>query len=498
MCFTGPLAALIIKNSHLPWEKMRKSAPLFLFCALLYVMAFSLQAVADDKVADAKTEARADTSADKKNYYVETGGYATQRETDPPRYVHPLSKSGYEQFKDIDWLDAGLQSRTRGEYRNNNFRRSVSSLDAPILQRTRGYLAVHDIFDPLRATLEVQDSRKFHSDFPADNRDVNYLDFIQAYGELYFKDGLADRAVSIRAGRMAYDELDRRLISRNEWRNTTNSFQGVRAIIGENKDDWQLDTMFLQPVDRLVDAGDVPNKRQLFYGGIFTWRRWSDIATIQPFYLGLHQDGIAALPDRVIHSPGLRAFGFVGKTGFDYDSQFVYQFGRSGNLTHRAMGTVIEVGYRFKDDWKTRLSTNYGYGSGDSSPADHTDNRFERFYGFARPWSNNDYFQWENLHAPKMRVEIQPDKKLKMDAGYSAYWLASDSDRWNNANLRDPSGRSGNFIGQEFDARAKYAVTPKLDMILGYVNFQPGRFTETVGRPDSSNFVYLEVTVRFI
>jgi hypothetical protein len=72
-----------------------------------------------------------------------------------------------------------------------------------------------------------------------------------------------------------------------------------------------------------------------------------------------------------------------------------------------------------------------------------------------------------NISAPKARAEIKPRHNLRVDFGYSWFWLASDKDRFNGANnARDVTGRSGGFVGQEFDIRVRYAWSPKTEIIL--------------------------------
>ena len=434
-----------------------------------------------------------------KNYYVDAKSYGTKPESDPPAYVKSLDKTGIEAFKDLTWLDVGLQYRARFEHRDNDFRRSSDVVDDPILSRTRAYFAVKDILDPLRLTFEIQDSRRFHSQFTADDSDVNNPEFVQSYAELYFKNALGStggdqRPISIRAGKMAFEVLDRRLVARNEWRNTTNNFQGVRAIFGQNTNDWQVDTFSLQPIVRLPHKRDDVNDNQRFSGVIINWRRWSDLVTLQPFYFRLDQKDSSTSVGRKIHVTGLRGYGVIPNTAFDYDLSGIYQFGNNGVEVHRASAAIAELGYTFTHKWKPRLSENYGYASGDENPTDLKSQRFERLFGFARPWSNNDYFQFENIEAAKTRLEIQPIKDFRFDAGYSLYWIASSSDRWNKANLRDRKGKSGDFIGSEFDFRARYEVNANLDANLGYAYFEPGEFTKNVSRDNPSNFVYLELT----
>ncbi len=453
------------------------------------------------------------------SYYRPSSSYSTQPEPDPPRYVRNLSKTGIEAFKDITWLDIGLDHRTRYEFRSNDIRRTDLTLDQPFLLRSRAYLGIKEILDPLRGAVEFQDSRRYNGKFPPDDRDFNYYELIQAYGELYFKGALGEddrkqqRPLRFRAGRMAYEALDRRFIGRNEWRNTTNTFEGFRLNLGQEANDWEVDLWAYQPVRRLLTDFDQRIENQWFYGAITHLRRWSDIITLQPYYMGLRQDGSKAPGqiDREIHSPGLRGYGKIGNTNLDYDFNLIYQFGRNGTQRHDAHGYTLEAGYTFKHSWKPRISAFYGYATGDRDPNDNVNNRFERFFGFARPWSADDYIVFENVKAPKIKLELQPVKDLRLDGGYSWYWLASSTDRFNNlldGNTsarpnpgfnRDITGRSGDFIGHNFDIRARYKLTERIDTTVGYSHFVSGNFTRNrqvaaLGRsPGSSDFFYVEV-----
>ncbi|MEQ1851657.1 MAG: alginate export family protein [Chthoniobacteraceae bacterium] len=444
---------------------------------------------------------RPKSTAGKSTFYREARSYGTKRDTDPPRYVRRLSDTGTERLKQYDWLDVGLDFRYRYEYRDDDARRPRPGLDDLHLLRTRAFLKVREKLDPFRFAVEFEDSRRYGSEYPRDDRDVNEFEFIQAYAELHFPDALGsdplgnERPLSIRAGRMAFEFLDRRLIANNQWRNTTNTFQGFRLTLGQDANDWQLDLLALQPLERLKYEFDEPKDGQWFYAAIGHWRGWSDIITLEPYFLSLQQDTLAGLPGRSIHSLALRGYGLFGDTGFDYDFDAVYQFGRNGPEQHRAFGFTGEIGYTFAHAWQPRVSAFYGYASGDRDPGDQKDQRFERYFGFGRPWSANDYIDWSNISTPKVRLEIQPGKNLRVDAGYSFYWLASDTDRWSNANLRDKKGNSGNFIGHEFDIRARYAISSKVEAIAGYAHFTPGEFTRKTGKPDDTDFAYLEISV---
>lgn len=474
--------------------------------------------------------------ASAEDYYQKTKGYRVEPEPDPPSYVRNLSKTQFEQFRDVEWLDVGLDFRNRYEYRENDYRTATAggsavngnrpAPDNIFLLRSRAYIGVKDILDPLRFAIEFQDSRSYNSLYTKTNSEVNEFDLIQGYAELYFDDALGhNRPFQIRAGRQHLELLDRRLIGNNQFRNTTNNFEGFRVRFGKKQNDWDLDTFGLQPVDRLKYNFDQADEDTWVYGGVLSLRQWSDFITIQPYFIGKKVNGdpynaVAAnrKNDIDIYAPGLRVYGVFGNSGFDFDADINKQFGSFGYtrtgvkdqlfLEHDAIAYSLELGYTFDHEWKPRASLYYGYGSGDNDPnrnaSSGSNERLDTFYGFNQPWSRNDYFSWDNVHAPKARLEFTPYKDVRIDTGYNAYWLASDTDAWGRANnLRDVTGKSGNFLGHEFDIRVRHNLNPYVDWSVSYARFNPGSFTEAASvlsttlpgaqGTEASNFFYFEV-----
>ena len=269
---------------------------------------------------------------------------------------------------------------------------------------------------------------------------------------------------------------------------------------------------------------DKPEEQTWIYGGVLSLRRWSEFVTIQPYFLGRKQNGDPYNPvpagrsnDRDIYSPGLRAYGLFGNSGFDFDVDFNKQFGTFGvtrtvnkrpaqfNLPHDAIAGSLELGYTFDHEWKPRSSVYFGYGSGDKDPnrnfTSNSNDRFDPFYGFNQPWSRQDYFSWDNIITPKLRLEFTPYQDVRVDAGTGAFWLASNTDGWTKAGLRDLTGRSGSFLGYEFDIRLRHHLNPYVDWSMSYGRFNPGSFTRNVSREvgayatEPSNFFYFELTL---
>jgi hypothetical protein len=514
------------------------------------------------RLAEIAAEARA-AEREKNGYYVERKSYGTGKETDPPRYVKQANKTWlkeFDSFLDTNWLDLGLEQRFRYEYRDNDFRRGARgtertrqiddargsiTLDEPILLRTRAYIGIKNILDPFRFALEIQDSRQNRGGYihEFETRDTNDLHILQGYLELNFKETFLgkdplgnDRPIWMRAGRHAWEAGDRRLIARNEWRNTTNNFYGFRANIGDKKNDWQLELHAVNPVQRVADGEDKTDKSQEFYGAILNYRGWSDVVTFEPSYFLLNQDGnkvtlnaATGLPqisanrvDREIHTGLLRAYGVIPATQFDFDGSYNKQWGKVQRLVnsekievdHDAHAYNIEIGYNVKHPWKPRVSTFYGMATGDRAQRSNDTTpmeRFERLFGFARPWSNDDYIQMENIRTNKVRLEFDPKisflDNVKVDTGFSWYRLDSATDRWNaGGDVRDETGGSGRDLGKEYDLRVRFPINQYTSINLGYAYFWGGNFVtspatfrasnlSTPNRNSESEFFYAELTL---
>jgi len=97
------------------------------------------------------------------SYHRRSNSYATNPDSDPPRYVRQLSDIGVEAFKDITWAGYGLEHRTRYEWRNNDIRRIEGGEDNPFFLRNRAWIGIKDILDPFRFAVEFQDSRIYNN-----------------------------------------------------------------------------------------------------------------------------------------------------------------------------------------------------------------------------------------------------------------------------------------------------------------------------------------------
>ncbi len=435
-----------------------------------------------------------------------TRAWGVRLDSEPPEYVRTLPNAAADSPLTSPapaWLDFGLEQRTRYEYRHQDARRSPLTYDDQFLLRSRAYFGIREVLDPLRFGVEIQDSREFGTRFGDSDRDTNEADLQQGFAELFFEDALGPREpLRLQAGRMSFELIDRRLFARNRWRNTTNAFDGLRLRAGESKSPYELNILAVRPVERRLRRLDGSDDERVLYGATFSWRGWEPLIQIEPYYFLLDVDRRSdpALTDRLIHTPGVRVFGLIGESGWDYDANVAYQVGEDGDRTHRAFAAAGEVGYSFDAAWDPRLSFSTLYASGDEDRSDGTTQRFDRLFGAAHFLSTSDLFIWENTIAPKLRLDFAPLKDLQLDFAYGMYWLASDRDNWGATGRRIAAGGS-TFIGHELEFRGVYRVNEHMNLELGYSHFIPGQVANNVVPPadndfDRGDFVYVQMTLR--
>jgi hypothetical protein len=362
------------------------------------------------------------------------------------------------------------------------------------------YFGVQHALDPLRLVIEMEDSRRFLSG-RADNPNIeNHWELLQACAELYFENVIGDEPLSLSFGRMSLDVIDRRLIERTRNRNAMTAFDGTRLRLGDEKSPWEVEAFAMRHAVRDVEQLDQSSPRSAVYGLTAYLRDVAPKLVLEPYWLWLDQrkeDDSAQRKN--LHTVGLHAYGQWGeRSAWDYDIDAAGQWGEVSGLEHRAAAAHVEGGYTWSSDWKPRLALWFNYATGDRHPSDHSDQRFDSlfgdnysFYGYA------NYFTWHNTINPALDLSFKPGKKLKCELTHRVVWLASDTDAWIKAARRDKTGASGNYIGQETDARIIWQVCKHFDLDLAYAHFFPGSFVNNTGTAPPSDFVQIAGTLRF-
>lgn len=424
------------------------------------------------------------------------------------------------------WLSLSVEQRTRYETVDGSFKAGGKGGDQQIPLQTDLWLEAH--LANFRAGVEFLDARQVGSDSGTgiNSTHVDEADFIQGY--LAWADqnvGYSGLGAEVIVGRQSLNFGSRRLIARNAMRNTINSFDGVRLRLLDYGN-WQFNAFVTKPVgrypnnpDQLLDgfhSFDEP-EYQTWFSGTFLEKydiAWGINAELYLYHLDEGDRKRSQTANRRYFTPGMRFYMKPAKGAFDFQTETIGQFGtvRSStaasngtDLDHSAWYQHLDVGYTFAIPWSPRLALEYDYASGDHDPNDKKDQRFDTLYGARRfefgPTGIYGAFARSNINTPGLRVTAAPRSDVQLGLAHRLYWLAENKDSWTSANLRDTTGRTDNFIGQQLELTARWDFNSSLNFETGYAHLFKGTFAkETANAPtdkDDVNYAYVQSMLRF-
>ncbi len=380
-------------------------------------------------------------------------------------------------------LDGTL--RVRFEALDETYRTREDRSDRLLVERLLVHGKLHA--GPFTLGLELADSRAMLHDeaTPLGTDDVNALEPQQIYLDLVRTDALrrGDR-LELRAGRITIDAGSRRLVARNRFRNTINTFSGLHAtwygVRGAQVQAFAVLPHQRQPSDREgLEDGEFE-----FDSADFDTRFWGLFVTrdvgraeirAEGYVLGLHEDDTPAIStrDRNLVTTGLRLWKPSRAGAWDFELETAVQSGTSRanpsatrDLDHFASFVHVQVGRSLRTSWPLRLVAQFDRASGDDGPDDGDQGRFDTLFGARRfefgPTGIYGAFARANVLSPGGRVQWRaPHEHSILDRGFFAYravWLASETDAWTTAGLRDPSGGAGGFLGHQVEMRVRMRV----------------------------------------
>lgn len=413
-----------------------------------------------------------------------------------------------------DWIDLGLEQRTRFESYDHPWRSSQAigngRTDAQILMRSRLRFELGGN-GPLRFFFEGQDARGFLNGSPGafrDNTTVNEFDILQVFGSLTLKNVMGTGLrTDFHFGRMTMDVGNRRLIGRNDFRNTTNSFDGFDWQISQDKT-WRLRAFILEPVIRDEERLDTQSNKSIFWGTYFESKHFPWFQ-IDAYYLGLNDRHVAnGANHRTYSTFGGRFFKDPKPGKPEYEIETTWQIGTRGVTDHFAYLQHLGLGYMFNLPWTPRVIFQYDYASGDRQPGDSQDGSFDTLFGSR----NFEYtrtsiwgpFSRTNLISPGWRVIVTPTPGLTLEVKHRVWYLAQSKDFFGSSGLRSPTGNAGTSLGQDVELRALWVINANLDFEAGYDHWFKGSYFDSpvilaqmpTGGNKDSDYFYASVRVR--
>jgi hypothetical protein len=416
-----------------------------------------------------------------------------------------------------DWVDLGLENRTRFESYDHPWRSTQAAgggkTDSQVLLRSRVRVGLGN--GPFRLFFEGQDSRAYGNEAPGDfvnNTTVNELDILQLFGSLTVNNvGGSGLRTDLHFGRMTMDFGIRRYVARNDFRNTTNAFDGVHWQIGQNNT-WRFRAFLVEPVIRDLVQLDEQTAKSVFWG-TYVESQHIPWFNVNLFYFGLNDQQLQnANLHRTYSTFGLRLFKLPAINEFDYEVEGAVQTGRLGNVDHFAYNPNAESGYTFNLPWTPRFLMQYTYASGSRTPGGSQDGNFDPLFGARRfdlnPTGNWGPFFRSNISSPGWRLILKPDENLLVTVKQRFWYLAEGSAVYSGGLIQDPTGGSGNYLGHDFELRAQWAplwaLRQNMDFDFGYVHWFKGSYFDSptiiaqlpAGGNKDSDYFYASVRIR--
>lgn len=423
------------------------------------------------------------------------------------------------------WLSMSVEQRTRYESQDGQFKANGKGGDQQIPLQTDFWLQAN--LGAFRVGAEFLDARALGADSGSgvNNTHADEADFIQGYAawadQNLFYSGLGAEVV---AGRQTLNLGSRRLVARNAMRNTINSFTGVKIRLLDYNH-WQFNGFVTMPVNRYPTASadildethefDEEDTHTWFSGGFLEVYdlAWGINSELYLYHLDEGDSQRNQTRNRHYFTPGMRFYMKPAKGAFDFSTETIGQFGTVRSNTNTSNGTDLDhsawyqhldVGYTIDMPWSPHLAAEYDYASGDHDPNDKKDQRFDTLYGARRfefgPTGIYGAFARSNINTPGLRVTAAPRNDVQLGLAHRFYWLAEDKDSWTTANLRDTSGKTDSFIGQQLEMTARWDFNSSLNFETGWAHLFKGAFakeTKNAPNPQDVDYFYVQSQLRF-
>ncbi|MDH5429477.1 MAG: alginate export family protein [Nitrospirota bacterium] len=405
-----------------------------------------------------------------------------------------------------DWLELGVEHRTRYETFSQSFTRGTAGSNQQIHQRTRLLLGIKNIWDPVRFTFEVADFRTPVADRGQDHNPifVNHLDIFQLHLDLVSQNIFGTGTSSkLEIGRVVMDFGQGRLVAGHRFGSFTPTFDGVQLTLGGHKSDaWGLRAFVTRPVQRHSVSPDWSSPVSYFSGIAITSKHipW---ANSEAYYFQLNEG--SNLQQRRLSTLGFRLFALPVRERWDYEIESTYQIGEVAQTNHFAHRHHGEMGYSLGTDWPLRFVYLFDYASGDPNPNKNFDFLFAKRRVEYGPTGILGIIFPSNILSPVgFRSTLQPIPTVVWMVSYRTFWLADGRGPYVGSGLQDPTGGAGTFLGHMFDTSVNWA--PQAGYFrhtifeAGFTHFLKGSYFDRVPQSPGTadvNYVYTMATLTF-
>lgn len=377
----------------------------------------------------------------------------------------------YAAFNNEDWgkVDAG----------HNNF----------LLQRYDLHADLHignnvRIFGQLRSALE--NGRKA-GPRPIDEDQLNVQNL--------FADVSINKHLTVRAGRQEIDYGSGRLISVREGPNARLYFTGGKLMYSSGR--LSVDGFVLMADSTHTGVCDNKSTRQINLWGMYAKLIIPASGNLDFYYLGIQREAATfeeGTANEHRHTIGTRLWKYG--TGFIYNVEAAWQFGKFGQGVIRAWTASLDLGYAFK---KLSVNLRNDYISGDKKAADGTLQTFNPLY------PKGGYFGFDPQVGPVNLIDLHPyvtfallkNLTLQTDVVFNWRYSLQDGIYRPGGTFNLPGATSKKrYTGTAWLASMVYNLNKYISMNTGIQYFKTGAFVHDV-IPDPKDGLFINTRVVF-
>jgi hypothetical protein len=386
-----------------------------------------------------------------------------------------LAWAGLAQAQQADGLKVSGSMRLRYEAVDGQVRPGFNAADE--LTNLRTTLFAEYRHGPVRVGGEIYDSRAWggNARAPVGTNEVDTIEPVQAYLGLDVRAGPLG-PLSVQAGRMLINLGSRRLVAADDYRNTTNSYQGVRVDIAPSGVKTVL--FYTQPVVRLPDGPSavLANRQQpdhagpelALWGAVAAKPGMVHGATAEGTYVHLLERDAPGRPtrDRALDTFGGRLIVDPKPSRWDYEVEALIQTGRISKglgvndprISVQADMLHAALGYTWAYPWLPRVAALFDVVSGDHGGSRY--GRFDTLFAMRRaefaPAGLYNAIGRANMITPGFRLEVAPQGPWDAFLAVRPMWAESRTDSFSTTSVRDAAGRSGNYAGTQVEGRLRW------------------------------------------
>jgi Alginate export len=422
--------------------------------------------------------------------------------------IRGSQRTRFEVLNGPGTFGALVSTNRNGDVETRNF--SNGTMDLVSLQTA---LFIEARLGKVRLVVEAMDSRSYKAivsdSFGNILADNNALEPIQAYAALNLGHIAGANQAEILVGRFTMNLGSGRLVARSKFRNTIQSYHGVRANISPTGDD-NLTLFYTLPYSRRPNDGnklryDTPERNQHFWGAHYETPNILRGAIVEAYLYGRYGDSPGSLSG-LQFTPGVRLYRSPQENSFDFDIEAAAQIRNNafnGRGNQRAgFFSHAELGYTPGSNKKIRIAGLLDVASGSEDKLDLETNQinspsfgpisftratfaganaFDPLFGdFSKDFGPEGLFGLlarTNIISPAVRLEYAPSSRFETRLTYRAARQLEPEVIFFSIFQVDAFGNPSNIIiprrhfsgwGHQIDTRARYWIVPKrLQVELG-------------------------------